>query len=339
MVVISLVSAFCPWAGAAETWHLEGQQGWQNVANDPSGGYLLAVARIKQNISTGQTEPALAELAQLKNDFPDIPGSDLDAFMAAELIFAEGKWIVAEREYGTFLDTWPDSWLYESALERKFAIATAFLNGQKRRVLKILKLSAYEEGARIMQDIADRAGDAPIAKRSLIALAESYQRREEYWEAYETWADISSRWPTGQEGRDSLLQMAQSLHSAYRSPSYDSTSLNSARSYYENFNSRYPEFAIQYDIAARTSMIDEQLAYKQLSIADYYNRTDNRQAANLYYRLVIDKWPDSTAAKLARSRAGDDPETTQAPEKKDVGRLWFDRVNVVLDKWLKFLEF
>ena len=334
-----LSAVFCGLACGSETLRLKGDQGWESLGADGSESYVLAVARIKQAISTGQTESAVGELAQLKSDFPDIAGADLDAFMEAELLLAQGKWVKAEMAYSKFLDGWPDSWLYTSAMERRYSIAVAFLGGQKRRVLKILKLTAYDEGARIMQDIADRAGDAPIAKRSLIALAESYHRREEYQEAYETWADISSRWPTGEEGRQSLIEMAQSLHSAYRSPRYSSTSLDSARSYYGNFESRYPELAEEYQIVERINTIDEQLAYKQFNIADYYDRTGNMQAANLYYQYVIESWPETTAGKLATAKISGEASQDRQSHKRDLGRRTFDSVNVVLDKWLKWTEF
>jgi outer membrane protein assembly factor BamD (BamD/ComL family) len=46
------------------------------------------------------------------------------------------------------------------------------------------------------------------------------------------------------------------------------------------------------------NQINEQLAYKQFSIGRYYQKTGNKQAANFYYRMVIDNWPESTAAKM-----------------------------------------
>ena len=114
-------------------------------------------------------------------------------------------------------------------MERQFSIGTAYLNGQLRKVLKFLPLPAYDEGERLMQDLADRTGDAPIAKRALTAIARSYEKRGKYFEAYQTWADISSRWPTGETGKEALLEMAHSLHSSYRSPRYDPAALESAR--------------------------------------------------------------------------------------------------------------
>jgi outer membrane protein assembly factor BamD (BamD/ComL family) len=333
VIILAAVSAGS--SAWPDTWHLKGDGEWQKVAEDADGKYMLAVAKVKQLISAGEVEPAQKALEQLKKDFPDIAWAELDAFMEAELLYAQGKWAKAVRKYDEFIAAWPDSWLYESALEREYSVAMAFLSGEKRRVIKMLKLSAYEEGAKIMRRIADRVGDdAPIAKRGLIALAKSYQKRKRFLEAYEAWADVSSRWPTGEIGREALLEMAHSLHSAYKSHKYDPASLVSARSYYESFKLRYPQLAGNYDIDAKITMIDEQLAYKQLSIGEYYDRTDNKQAANLYYQMVIDSWPGSTAAKTAKDKIA----AVGTEQERSLRRRLFDAGTTFLDNWFGTLK-
>ena len=333
--------------GGTTTWHLNQDQSWENVADDADGKYLLALSNIKQLISSGQTQSVLGELALLKNDFPDIAGADLDLFMEAELFYAHNKWNKAVLKYNEVLDSFPGSWLQGSAMERLFSIGTAFLGGEKRQVLKILKLSAYEEGEKIMRQIADRSGDAPIAKRALEAVAKSYEKRGLYLDAFEAWADISAKWPTGDMGRESLLRMAQSLHSAYKGPKYDSESLAStqtfsAQSLYNDFRLRYPELAQEYEIEAKIKMIDEQRAYKQFKTGEYYNRTDSPQAANLYYRLVIENWPDSKAAQMARARieqSTSDNQEALSGQKKGVGQKLFKVGNKLLDNWFNILKF
>jgi len=325
----------------ADTWHLAGDGEWEKVADDAAGKYMLAVAKVKQLISVGQVDSAQQALERLKADFPDVVGPDLDAFMEAEMLYAAGKWSKAVRKYEDFIQAWPRSSLYDSALEREYAIATAFLGGEKRKVMKVLKLSAYEEGVKIMRRIADRAGDAPIARRALIAVARSCENRGRFFltdpdqtDAYETWADISSRWPTGQLGRDALLGMAHSLHSAYRSNKYDSAGLESARRYYENFKERYAELADEHNIDDKITMVDEQLAYKQFAIGEYYERAENKQAANLYYQMVVDDWPDTDAAKMATAKL-ETADTQEPSTKKErtIRRRLFDAGNTFLDNW------
>ena len=328
-------------AVAADTWQLKQGKEWEKIAAGPDGEYMLAVAGIKQMIETGQPKSAMEKLAMLKEKFAEIVGPDLDAFMAAEMLYAENQWAKAVKKYDEFLAAFPDSRFYESAIEREYSIAVAYLAGEKRRVLKILKLSAFDDGAAIMRRIADRSGDAPIAKRALIALAKAHEKKDEYIEAYEVWADIYAQWPTGDTGRQALLAMAQTLHSAYKSPKYDPTVLNSARSYYNSFMDKFPALALDYEIAAKIKMIDEQLAYKQFTIGQYYEKTDSIQAANLYYQQVTETWPDSTAAKMAKARMDaiiSDEQGRIPVQKQNLRRRMFETTSEFLDNWFGILK-
>ncbi len=315
---------------------------WQNVSDTPEGRYRMAVAKFKQLISSGQAESAAAELVNLKQTYPEIKGPDFDLFVEAELLFAGHEWIKAARKYGELLDGFPDSWLYDTAMDRQFSVAQAFLNGQKRRVLKILKLSAFDEGEKIMRRIADRTGEAPIARRALVALARAYSRRKEFLEAYEVWADISLRWGTGEMGTTALLEMAQTLHSAYTSSDYDHTSLVSAKTHYKNFKARYPQLVEVYEIDEKLKRIEEQLAYKQYSIGEYYDRTGSREAAELYYEDVVDNWPDTAAAEMVQKRRlawSSGLKGVMPGQKKTLPRKLFDASNIFVDNWfgLRFL--
>jgi len=131
-------------------------------------------------------------------------------------------------------------------------------------------------------------------------VVQSYERREKFTGAYHKWSEISSRWPTGQSGKNALLGMARCRHAAYKGPKYDASDLISAKSYYENFKLRYPEDAEEIDVDKILKQIDGQLAYKEFNAGQYYQGTGSKQSANLYYQMVVDNWPGSTAAEMAK---------------------------------------
>ena len=216
------------------------------------------------------------------------------------MLFCEGRFVRAVRSYDKFLAEFPESEFRQAALDRQFAIATAFLAGRKIRVLGVFRIRGYASGERIMEKITDSTGDAPIAVKAAVAIAESLEKRGKFESAYHKWSQISSQWPGGQTGKDALLGMARCKHAAYRGPRYNASNLVSAKSYYENFRLRYPEDAEKLGIEGRLKQINEQLAYKQFGIGRYYERTGSKQSANFYYQMVADNWPDSTAAKMVK---------------------------------------
>ncbi|MGH2271125.1 tetratricopeptide repeat protein [Anaerohalosphaeraceae bacterium U12dextr] len=285
--------------GRAETLRLTPQGQWQNLAADPQGQHVLALAELKQKILAGDKNDALEALEKFKTDYAEYAGDDLNAYIEAETLYAKQNWSKATKQFQKFVKDWPESPFFDIANERLYSIGTAFLNGQKRQVLGILWLSAFDNGVEIMRDIADRMGTGPMGLRALVTLAEAYEKRKMYAEAYEVWSEVADKWPTGDVGQQALLRMAQCLHAAYKGPRYDPTWLVSAKAYYEDYLKRYPQQAAQIKTSDTIAMIVQQQAYKNYWIAQYYDRTDHPLAANLYYQYVIDTWPESEAGYMA----------------------------------------
>jgi hypothetical protein len=287
---------------AAETWRLGDGGQWQQAAESKDEEFLLRVAEIKKLVDAGQPKKVRQAAKQLKTDFPEIAGVDFDAFIEAEVLLAGDKLTKAVKQYDKFLDDYPASQLRDAAMEREFGVASDYLAGRKKQFLLVFRISGYEEGVKVMEKISDRAGIADIAKRALLAVAQSYEKRHKYNEAYLKWSQIQTRWPTGQTAKDALLGMARTKYAAYRGPNYDGSSLISAKSYYENFRLRYPEESKKIQVDEILSRIGEQLAEKQLRIAKYYDKVGSTAPANMYYRMVVDNWPTSKAAETAKQK-------------------------------------
>ena len=292
---------------SAGTWRLENDGDFKAVSADGEDKFLLAVAEAKRLVNTGQAKAAQKAYDALKKDFPEIAGPDFDLFIKAEIYYCKVKFTKAIRNYDKLLTEYPKSGFREAALDRQFAIATAYLAGKKKVLLGIIKIKGYAEGIRIMEKITDRVGlDTQMGIKASVAVAENYEQRKKFNEAFLKWWEISLEWEMGPVGRDALLGMARCKHAVYNKPPehkrpfYDASCLSSAKSYYGRFKLLYPKDAKEIAVDEILSEIDEQLACKQLGIGRYYQATGNRQSANLYYDMVVNDWPDSKAAEEAK---------------------------------------
>jgi tetratricopeptide (TPR) repeat protein len=315
IVLAVAVALSGPLTATADTWHLEKGRQWKPLSAEGKDKFLLAVAEAKRLVNTSQTRAARKAFDALKNDFPEIAGPDLDVFIKAELYYCRGKFSSASRSYEKLLKKHPESALREAALDRQFAIATAYLAGQKRTLLGIFKIKGYAEGIRIMEKIndPDRAGfDTPLGMRAAVATAEAREDKQEFSEAYLKWWEISLEWETGPIARDALLAMARckravyNRHPEHRRPFYDASNLRTARTCYERYQLLYPEDAEEIGVDEILKEIDEQLALKELTVGQYYEAIGNEASANLYYEMVLNDWPGSKAAETAKEVLGKD---------------------------------
>jgi hypothetical protein len=309
-IVAVILTFFCP-AFAAETLQL-GKDGLQQVTkgdmqpgSKQQDGYLSAVSEIKRLVYEGKTGAVINAINKFKKDYPDIAGADVDTFLQAEIYFSKGNFTKSGLLFEKFMINYSHSELsgfYDVVLERQFAIATAFLAGEKKTVLLFFRIKGYAEGETMMEKIAQRAGDAPISKRALEAVATSYEKRHEYEDAYKKWSIVAYKWPDEPIGKDAVLSMARCKHAAYKGPKYDASYLTSSNSYYKEYidkMGKQSQPVQEYKLENRMSQITEQKAYKEFQIGEFYRKTGNKQAANLYYQMVRDEWPQSTAAKYA----------------------------------------
>jgi outer membrane protein assembly factor BamD (BamD/ComL family) len=299
----------------AAVWRLTDKQEFETVSDKPDDKFLLAVAQVKTLVNTGQTEEAQKAYDQLRGDFPDLAGPDFDAFVKADMYYSQGMFTTAVRAYDKFLKDYPMSRLYDAALDREFSIATAYLGGHKKTVLKILKLSGYAEGVKIMEKITTEAGYySPIGVKAAIAVAEHYEERQKYDEAYLKWNEVSAHWLVGRIGKQALLGMARSQYSSYNAPPehkrafYEVSRLSTARTQYEKFQKLFPDDAKELGIADILEDINEQMAYKQYTTAAYYDRVGKKQAASLYYDMVLRNWPGTKAGAMARKKQRQSPQ-------------------------------
>jgi tetratricopeptide (TPR) repeat protein len=300
----------------AETWRLKSGQTWESTTAGPDEQYLHAVAEIKKLVQEGEAKAAKEIVKQLRAEFPDRAGPDLNLFVDGELWYWKDRYGKALVKYEKLLKNYPGSEFADAAMQREYDMARAYLNGRKKTILGFIRISGYAEGIGIMEKISDRAGiDEPnsIGLNAAMAVAEHYEQEEQYLEAYLKWSEIASYWETGPVGKQAIYRMAEDNFAAYnvhpseKRPRFDASKLSTAKTYYEKFQTLYPDDAAKNDIPQKLKIIDEELAYKQFKIAKYYRHIGKYQAANLYLNMVIQSWPKTEAAEMARQALAEPP--------------------------------
>jgi tetratricopeptide (TPR) repeat protein len=270
---------------------------------------LKDIAAIGRLADQGQSGAVKAAFEQLKAEFPQIGRFDLAIFADGEIAYASRRYNKAARSFEKVLDDYPESELRQPALSRLYQIGTRYLAGQVSMDLLIFRIKGYERGVQLLERVSQETGlqdPNGLGLRSAMAIARSYEQRKMYEEAYLKWSQIAAVWDTGQPGKEALLGMAQDKLASYkqhppnRRHLYNIAHLAAARTYYQRLKSLWPEEASRLNIDQILQEIDQEVARRQLAVAQYYMRTGKRQAASLYLDMVVTDWPNTSAAQIAR---------------------------------------
>ena len=270
---------------------------------------LKNVKQLQEHAEKQLYKAAKHDAKQLCQDFPTMVEFDLKPLLKAERFIAKGKWLSGAKVYEKLLDEFPESILRETALKRLFKIGNIYIEGQEKKILGLFRAKAYEEGAHILNKITEEVGledSSGMGVKAALSVVRRHEKQGKFDDANLKWLEISTVWQKGELGQKALLGLGRTKRAAYNAkpkevrPLYDGANLKAAKTYYEKFQIRFPKQAKKLNIEQIISDIDQQLANKELAIAKYYQRTGHKLAANIYFDMVIQKWPKSTAAKQAR---------------------------------------
>lgn len=271
---------------------------------------LRDVAELQEHVDAGHKRAVRGMSKAMAASYPQIAEYELKGFLKAEKYVLKEKFSRAAKVYQNVLEDYPTSELRTPTVERLFNIGKMYVvEGRRKRLLWLFSISGYETGIRVLEVVSEAEGlEDPngMGLTGALYIVDNYEKRQLYEDAYLKWLEISTVWEDGELGRRALLGMADSKHASYnknpveKRPLFDASSLRTARSYYDRYLTLFPDDPKEGYIENAMQEIDEQLAYKEYTIGQFYEHTGHEQAANAYYDMVIETWPGSEAAQMAR---------------------------------------
>lgn len=153
--------------------------------------------------------------------------------------------------------------------------------------------------------IDDRARDTPIAEQALRLKADYHYANGEFEEAEQDYARLMRDYPRGKYAKFSLLRAGESALARFPGVDFDDADLLEAEVYLKDYQNKYPQEAADAMVPQLLTRVDESRAEKEYRVAQYYERTNEIDAAAFYYRLVSRDWEATTWGAQARQRLVD----------------------------------
>lgn len=274
-------------------------------AVDPA---LLSIEELLQNHRTTQARDSA--IIWLKSH-RDSPLYDRGLYLMAEALYQYGDRFKAFFYLDELLDQHQESPLFYQALEKQYQIADDYLNGYKRRFLKMPMFHAYEEAIEMLFRIQQRSPRSPIAEKALLRTADYYYASAEYDLASDAYRAYVESYPRSPNVPRVKLRRAYANLAQFRGLRFDATPVIEAKAQLQEIVSLYPDLANEENIPAVIDRIDNTFARKLAVTADFYRRTHEPRAAAYTYEFMLKNYPNTTESMS--SRAAMDRATPQAP--------------------------
>lgn len=310
ILVFAATAAFAGAVGGNSTWELRGER-WIEVSSAapttaPAAEPILDMA--ERMIRAGNGKAAAKTVIEwLRNHKTDTPGRDRAIMLVAEGYYVEGRRVDAYYYLDELMDEYPESPLYQQALQRQYDIADAYLNGYKRVFIWFPWLDAEDEAVDMLYRIQQRSPGSLLAEKALLRTADYYYNSSEFDLAADAYGVYLKSYPRSPDVPRVRLRRAYATLAQFRGTRYDASALVDAKAQLADVATAYPDIADEENLPDLERRIDDTFARKIYRTADFLRRTKQPGAAVYYYRFLIETFPDAPEAKLARQRLAEFP--------------------------------
>jgi len=229
------------------------------------------------------------------------PLRDRCIFLLSQVFFDQDNRIKSFFYCDELMDEYPESRLFQAALQRQFQIASDYLNGYKDRFLGLRVLDMGSEAVQMMWRIQQRSPGSPLAEKGLRATADYYYYDSDYELAEDAYNAYIQNYPNSDQIPLVKLHAAFSSLAQFRGVKFDASNLIDARAQLVVIQKEYPELAAEENVQTVIDQIDSAFAKKLLDRGDFYQRTHERRGAVYEYRFLAQTYPLSPEAESART--------------------------------------
>jgi len=283
---------------AARQYEWKGGE-WTAVAEPAEGTPEGELSLIRQHLQRGHNRTVVKLAERFLRVYPNVSGREEVMLLAGEAELNRRRYFQAFEWFNRQLQEYPSGRYSDRALDREFQVAEAFLAGEKRVVLGVLRVPARDDGVDILHRIAEQAPGSEIAERALLRVADYYYRRGDYVDAAEAYDHFIELFGKSTRLPYARLQAARAIYKTYSGPQWDETPLVETEQRLLEFRERYPMAAEKAGVEGMLRRIRELRAEKLEVIAEFYERTSHLRAAVFYHRRTLALYPDTSWAKQA----------------------------------------
>ncbi len=249
-------------------------------------------------------EAAANDFRLAASRWPDSSVEEDALFYEGESYFFANRYVQSNRAFEKLISLYSGTRYLDKAEARRFAVAQYWLElakqykGPSLNDPKRPRVNLTGEAERILHRIRLDDPTGVLADDATIALANAYFEAGRFQEAGDTFEDLRRNYPGSEHQYFAHLFELKSRLNTYEGPEYDDSPLRQADELMRLIVAQFPAEANEQKqfLATEATNIRNQLAQRDLTIANYFEGRGENRAAQIYYQEVNDQYQDTTLA-------------------------------------------
>jgi len=273
---------------------------WVNPKNLPKDNPKEQFAYAKSFFDGDKYNDARREFRKLIKAYPKSAEAAESQYYLGLIEEKEDKLYEAFKAYQLVIDKYPFSERIQEIIEREYKIAERFMSGEKRKALGI-DLPVENPAIEIFSKVVENSTYGPLAPKAQYKLGLVLKGLLRYYEAEEEFNKVVSRYPDSEWASAAKFQIASCRASLSKGPAYDQGAMQEAKERFEEFVKEHPDAVLSLEAEKNISQIREKEAKASLDIARFYEKQKAFDSARIYYKDVIDNYPESPWVNEAKA--------------------------------------
>jgi TolA-binding protein len=255
---------------------------------------------------------AAAQFRTASDRWPDTPLEEDALFLEGEGYFFADEYVKAHDAYERLFKKYSNSRHLETAVAREFAIGRWWEQMQDVKPLWTVQPNFTDKGRpwfdtygyslKAYNNVRMYDPTGPLADQSVMALATSHFRHNNYEEAAMEFDQLRKDYPNSDHQVLAHVLGVQAKMRVYQGDLYDKTALKEAREIADSALTQFgPKLGTEQQrmLQTRAKIIEDEAA-RLYALGQYYEKNQFNRSARIYYQMVVDEYPRTEKADLAK---------------------------------------
>ncbi|MDP8212207.1 MAG: outer membrane protein assembly factor BamD [Candidatus Zapsychrus exili] len=244
-------------------------------------------------------EDASRELKKLLKHYPRARQAPEAQYYLGMVFEGQSKPYLAFKEYQMVIDKYPFSDLSSEIIKKQYDLGIALLEGEFAHGAFFNVFADDHDVIDIFRAVIKNAPYGDLASTSQYKIGLYLQEKGLYQESRDEFEKVINDYPDSEWAKAAKYQIAKSDAERSAAAPYDQKITQAAVEGFEDFLKDNPDAELSKDAKEKIGQLREKEAENSFITANFYAKQSNYKAAKIYYRVVIDEYPDSKWAKEA----------------------------------------